>query len=213
MDVEKNNHGFTLIELIIAMLICVIVMAGIISAFRKQETSHLTQEQVIEMQQSLRGALNIMAKDIRMAGYDPDGTHGSGIVIAGDGSNNANTMKFTYFNKDAGTDNADNDNDGTKDESGEELQTIEYYIYDSLSDGNNDIGRRYGARLDAIVKNIATLKFTYLDKSGIVTADISAIRSIKVLIKTQPDINAANFAGGGTRTLTETIKCRNLGLK
>lgn len=219
MNFGKNNQGFTLIELIIAMAICVMVIAGIFSAFRSQETTQLTQEQVVEMQQNLRGALEIMSKEIRMAGYDPDIEYGAGIVRAGDGTS-ADPLIFSMVADDDGNDNytmnaANDDNQisgNGADEKGE-LKYIIYSLYDAYGDGDLDLGRKIDGQKEAIAENVSGLTLAYYDEDGNVTADSTAIRSIKITIETQPDVNATNFVGGGTRTLTETIKCRNLGLK
>ena len=149
-DKNCKNAGFTLIELLMAMTITTIVSAGIVGAYRSQQNTQLAQKQSVEMQQNIRAALLIMTSEIRMAGYDPDGTNNAGIVNAGDGSDNLNRLTFTYFNPDATGDGLDNNNDGNIDESGENLQAVEYYLYDSLGDGTIDLGRRNGARLDAI---------------------------------------------------------------
>lgn len=220
MNNVNNNQGFTLIELIIAMLICVILIAGIVSAFRSQETNQLTQEQVVEMQQNLRGALEIMSKELRMAGYDPDVKYGAGINRAGAGTA-TDPLIFSMVAADDGKDNyilnSTNDDNlinpaAGVDEKGE-LKFIIYSLYDAYGDGDDDLGRKIDGQKEAIAENVSGLTLAYYDGDGNVTADTAAIRSIKITIETQPDVNATNFVGGGTRTLTETIKCRNLGLK
>ncbi len=214
-----NNLGFTLIELLMAMVITSIVSAGIFTAYQGQQNTQLAQKQSVEMQQNLRAALFIMANEIRMAGFDPGGTNNAGIVNAGDGSDNLNRLIFTYFNANAWNDGNDNNNDGTVDEAGETLQAIEYYLYDSLGDGSIDLGRRNGARLDAIAENIQTLQFSYLDATGtvmampIAAADLPNIRSVQITIVATTDANELNRTGANnTRSLTTIIKCRNMGL-
>jgi type IV pilus assembly protein PilW len=210
---KVNNLGFTLIELLMAMAITSIVSAGIFSAFRSQQKAHLAQKQTVEMQQNLRAGLYIMAREIRMAGYDPDGTNGAGIVNDGDGSDDEddNRLIFTYFNEDAAGDGNNNDNDDTTADANETLQAVEYYLYDSLDDGTIDLGRRNGARLDAIAENISSLEFIYLDEDGDVTADLSDIKFVQITIEATTDSNEMNYTNGN-RTLTTTVKCRNLGL-
>ena len=212
-DKNCKNSGFTLVELLMAMTITTIVSAGIVGAYRSQQNTQLAQKQSVEMQQNIRAALLIMTSEIRMAGYDPDGTNNAGIVNAGDGSNNLNRLIFTYFNPDAPADGLDNNNDGNIDESGESLQAVEYYLYDSLGDGTIDLGRRNGARLDAIAENIQTLQFTYLDGDGNITATLADIRSIQITMVATTDANELNYTGtNNTRTLTTNVKCRNLGI-
>ena len=209
-----NNSGFTLIELLIAMTITAIVSAAVFSTYRSQQNAQLAQKQVADMQQNLRAALYIMTSEIRMVGYDPAGDNGAGIIDAGDGSDYSNRFTFSYFNEDAGSDDGDNNNDGNVDEAGETLQHIEYYLYDSSTDtdtAKDDLGRRSGAKLNAIAGNIQSLGFTYLDVNGNTTADLSEIRSVQMTITAIPESQPSDIEIRA-RTLTTIVKCRNLGL-
>jgi prepilin-type N-terminal cleavage/methylation domain-containing protein len=64
----KNAKGVTLIELLIALVISAILTAGIYRVFIHQQRSFTTQEQVADMQQNARVAINRMMREIRMAG-------------------------------------------------------------------------------------------------------------------------------------------------
>ena len=66
---SSNPNGFTLIELLIAMAITGIVAGAIFTAFQSQQKSYFIQDQVAEMQQNLRASMDIIARDIRMAGF------------------------------------------------------------------------------------------------------------------------------------------------
>jgi len=65
-----NNLGFTLIELMIALVIASILATAIMMAFDSQQKTQVNQQLVVEMQQDARAALYLMQQDIRMAGYD-----------------------------------------------------------------------------------------------------------------------------------------------
>jgi prepilin-type N-terminal cleavage/methylation domain-containing protein len=65
----KKDQGVTLIELLIVMVIAAILVAGIYSLFITQQRSYYVQDQVSGVQQDARVALDIMARDIRMAGF------------------------------------------------------------------------------------------------------------------------------------------------
>jgi type IV pilus assembly protein PilW len=209
-----NHLGFTLIELLIAMAITTIVSAGIFSAYQNQQKVQLAQKQVVEMQQTLRMAVYILTSEIRMAGYDPEGTNGAGIVSAGGGSSGS-PLQFTFV---ADDDSIDNDGDSTVDEAGE-LKTIAYDLYDGYSDGDSDIGRAVGAgNRQPIAENIARLEFAYSDEDGITmplpiaVLDLPEIRSVHIIIEATIDSNETNYFNGNNRMLTTTVKCRNLGL-
>ena len=66
-----NSHGFSLIELLVAMAIFAVLMASVTMAFHTQQQSQVREQMVLEMQQNVRGALQLMEREIRMAGYDP----------------------------------------------------------------------------------------------------------------------------------------------
>ena len=65
----KKSKGVTLIELLIALVISAIIIAGIYRTFIHQQKTYATQEQVADMQQNVRVAINRMMREIRMAGF------------------------------------------------------------------------------------------------------------------------------------------------
>jgi prepilin-type N-terminal cleavage/methylation domain-containing protein len=102
---KRYAYGFTLIELMIAMVIAGIVLAAIYQAYRSQQKAYVTQQMVIEMQQNARSAMTLMKREIRMAGYKPAATDG----IDNDG--------------DSSLDDDDDDENGRK--SGQEIGIME----------------------------------------------------------------------------------------
>jgi type IV pilus assembly protein PilW len=171
MTVDHNkmskSSGFTLVELLVAMAISGIIAGAIFTAFLSQQRSYLAQEQVSEVQQNLRAALDIMTRDIRMAGYSR-GAPGFGITdisprdiddnidvtVTGNGS-----FEFT----------ADIDDNGTV-SSGE---TIYYCVYDfpvASPDGITDLGRNSGGGRQLVAENIEALGLAYafdMDGDGV----------------------------------------------
>jgi len=75
--------GFTLVELLVALAMSALVMAAIFRLSMDQQKVHTAQDQVAELQQNIRAALDLLVKDIRMAGYNPTRTAGDGCVTAG----------------------------------------------------------------------------------------------------------------------------------
>ena len=79
----KNKSGFSLIELLVAMVIGIIVLAGIFAAFNSQQKIHSKEQQVVDAEQNVRGAAHFMVREIRLAGMDETGVAGAGFIIAG----------------------------------------------------------------------------------------------------------------------------------
>ncbi|MFO7761173.1 MAG: prepilin-type N-terminal cleavage/methylation domain-containing protein [Thermodesulfobacteriota bacterium] len=210
------QKGFTLVELIIAMLISGIVIISIYTAFRSQQRSYLAQEQVSEMQQNIRAGVGLMVNEIRMAGYDPEQTENYGINGT---QTDVDTLQFT----------ADLNDDGGSPGSGE---IFLYELYDSDSNGNNDSLRRTPGG-SAVANHIEELEFYYImaDESRTLTpANPDDIRGVEISIlarAAKPDHTFSNTAtyttASGTvwgpyndshrrRFHTVTVQCRNMGL-
>jgi prepilin-type N-terminal cleavage/methylation domain-containing protein len=70
MKMKKNNsrNGFTLLELMVSMAVGLIVMAAMASLFKTGINSTQLVTQRAETQQNMRAALDLMAKDLSMAG-------------------------------------------------------------------------------------------------------------------------------------------------
>ena len=67
-----NQRGVTLIELLVALVITSFLMAGVYQVVVRQGRVYSAQEQVVDVQQSVRVAMDHMVRDIRMAGYGSD---------------------------------------------------------------------------------------------------------------------------------------------
>lgn len=65
-----NKKGLTLIELLVAFVISAMIIAAIYNFFIAQNKSYVVQDQVTEVQQGIKGAMEVLTRDLRMAGYD-----------------------------------------------------------------------------------------------------------------------------------------------
>jgi len=79
---RDNRLGFTLVELLIAVLLSSLVMYGVFAAFQSQNRTYVTQDLTVEMQQNLRAAVDMISRDIRMAGFDPSKKAGATFYSA-----------------------------------------------------------------------------------------------------------------------------------
>ncbi len=197
---RDTQRGFTLTELLIAMTLSLVVLAGVVSFFVNQRKIYSVREHVAEMQQNARAGMHFMARELTMAGYDPTETSGAAIVTA-----TATTLQVSMdLNGDGDT--ADSD------------EHVTYALYDAEGDGDQDLGRDAGGGSQLVAENIVTLAFAYTlaDETTTATpADLSQIRSIDVSLTARtatPDPQHATNSGYRTKTLTTTIQVRNLGL-
>jgi prepilin-type N-terminal cleavage/methylation domain-containing protein len=73
MQKEKAYSGFTLIEILTVLVILGVILGSLLKIFDCQAEAYKAQARVVERQQELRAALEIIARDCRSAGYlSPD---------------------------------------------------------------------------------------------------------------------------------------------
>ena len=186
---KRTDPGFTLIELLVVLAISGLVMTAIYTTFRFQQQSYSLQRQMVAMEQNLRSAMIMMEREIRMAGCDPFGIAGAGIVTA-----DLDKIQFTMdLNYDADV-NDSNEN-------------ITYKLYPA---GNPTmLGRENPpGTTSRVAENFNSLEFKYLDADGAETATLSRIRSVRITLEAR----TANIKPERTEKLSTVIKCRNLGL-
>jgi type IV pilus assembly protein PilW len=65
----RSMAGFTIIELLVAIALGMVILAGLFRTFKVQQDSYVIQDQVSAMQQNLRAAMYMITRDLQMAGY------------------------------------------------------------------------------------------------------------------------------------------------
>ena len=163
--ISNSNKGFTLIELMVALAATSILAVCIWATYVTQLKSHITQQQVVQMQQNLRAAMQLIEREVRMAGYDPLRTAGAGVTTM-----IGNTFEFNM--------------DLTQ--NGDVLDPNERVRYALTNDGagNQFLGRDNfgGLGLQPVADNIDALNIVYLDNTATPTTDPLRVRSVQVTI-------------------------------
>ncbi len=223
MKNNVNDTGFTLVEVLIAMLMGGVVLAAVMASFQVQHKTYLAQDEVVVMQQNVRMAMDLLAQEIRTAGYDPTGNAGAGITTATAG-------RFGF--------SLDSTEDGDTTDSNETITFGFSNLNDTNQDGipntgNAPLGRDTGAGFEQVAENFQALEFYYLLDDGTRTlapADLTKIRGVQVSLLARTAVADQNFTDTTTYTtasgtnwgpfndgfrrqlLIQTVICRNLGL-
>jgi prepilin-type N-terminal cleavage/methylation domain-containing protein len=66
---KNGSDGFTLIEILVTLAVTAILVTAIYRFFIGQHHAYTVQDQVIEMEQNARAAMDLIRRDLRMAGY------------------------------------------------------------------------------------------------------------------------------------------------
>jgi prepilin-type N-terminal cleavage/methylation domain-containing protein len=113
----RDQSGFTLVELMVAMSIFLLILVGIFQVFDPSSRAYSTTERKLDVQQNARVAMDVMSRQIRMAGYfpeniDADNTNDlsnsiqvateSALAIAGDLDGTGASNVFTFCLTSAG---------------------------------------------------------------------------------------------------------------
>jgi prepilin-type N-terminal cleavage/methylation domain-containing protein len=100
VKIKLDTKGITLIELLVALVIGGIVVAGIYRVFVAQTKAYTVQDQVVEVQQNVRSTMEILLRDLRMAGYDDDNVSSLTIAdpIVYPVGQNSVTVNYEYYN-------------------------------------------------------------------------------------------------------------------
>jgi type IV pilus assembly protein PilW len=222
-QIDSGSKGFTLVELMIALLVSSVVAGAIYFVYTGQQKIYTLQEAVVDMQQNLRAGLYLVGQELRMAGYDPQGSAGAGIVNA--------TSNGINFTQDI-TDNAGTGTDGDGD-----VADANENITLAFNPATLQLTRNTGGGAQPFVDNVDFIEFVYTLEDGTVTSNpnpstLDQIRTIQVSMLVRaasPEINFLNtftyttpfgtVVNGGPyndnfqrRFLYTTVQCRNIGL-
>lgn len=233
---ENNESGFTLVELMIVMVITSFIAAAVFTIYLVHQRSYTQQDDVADIQQNLRGALAVMAPEIRQAGCNPLRASGIGILQA--------TGSSFHFTADVAGDPINpNQADGDVDDANEDVT----YGLSAANDANGNgiadgggadwstsvsLGRNTGGGFQPIADRIEAVEFNYiLDGGGtsLAPANLNAIRAVQVSILGRAANPAQDFrhnqsyttASGALwtppqdsfrrRLVIVNIQCRNMG--
>jgi len=190
-DKPCGRHGFTLIELLIAMAIGMTLMGALTITFVSQRKAYDIQQQITEAVQMARAAMDMMHREVRLAGYNPTDAGFDGIPIS--------TTELQIL--------ADLDGDGVTTGSSE---NITYKHYDETDQIKRKTGSGY---FQPFAENVQEFIFVLLDGNDNTAAGSADIRKVKITITVRtdkPDPNYTSNNGYRTMSLTSYVTPRNL---
>lgn len=199
--------GFTLVELLVAILITALASAGIYAIYNNFFRQTATQDMMLEAQQNARVAINIMERELMNAGYNantPD------IITEA----TANSVEFIYFDPDS-LSATYNQRLKVK----YSLQTaggVQYLVRKADNLTTASVGAT-----EQVIPYVNNLTFTFYDINGggldpattlTVQAGRNTVRFVSVNLVTQTKAAPPGSAGPKTFAVETHIRLRNIGV-
>ncbi|MFO7964573.1 MAG: prepilin-type N-terminal cleavage/methylation domain-containing protein [Desulfobacterales bacterium] len=198
---EKKRKGFTLLELVLSVALGLIIITALVSTFTMQRKTYDAQEQGAEMIQTARAALDMIGRELIMAGYNPD----PASTLQ---KEDAALSTFTGVSCSGGQLDirADLDGDGAISNAVNDNEWIIYKL-----DGDV-IKRKVGnGSFENFAENITAFTFECQDVNGNSTSNTADVRRVNIILSAQTEKPGIG-TGYGTETLESVFKIRNMGL-
>jgi type IV pilus assembly protein PilW len=184
-----------MIEMVLVLGAVAIMFGAIYAGFERLNRSYAAENIKAGTQQSARVGVEMMVQDIRLAGLNPLGTAGAGIV-----ADPAPTrLRFT----------ADLNFDGDTNDPFEDIT----YDLSGTTLRQTNLNHPVDPSPQILLENVTDLTFTYFDEAGSVipAANLAArrldIRTIGISLTLN---RPAGRSGLVSRTYTTQVRCRNL---
>lgn len=180
-----RESGFTMIELLVVIAVISILLGAIFSWFDNMGRFYKNENMKAGTQQSTRFGMETLIQDIQLAGLNPLGVPGAGLIVA-----TATTIQIA----------SDLDFDGNF--SGP-FENTTYALNGSRLEQTNHLGA------ETLVDNVGSLGFTYFDRDGALIPEpvnIPDIRSVGISLTQTRDSGRGNEI---SRTYRTRIRCRN----
>ncbi|MBS3919540.1 MAG: PilW family protein [Deltaproteobacteria bacterium] len=207
--ITLNPKGITIIELLVALVIFAVVIAGTYRLFISQSRAYTVQDRVVETQQSIRSAMEVLLRDLRMTGFDNDSPDskidittplnvGTDQIIVDYEFDNTTRYSVRYW-RDAG------------------FQTLRRKLTTHKDDGSSVEGPE-----ETLLENVEDLQFTYgvdkdnskvLDRYWIEANKINPdnVIAVRVRLTARPQqLAAEDRKMMSPRTLESAVTLRNL---
>ena len=145
---NDERQGFTLVEVLLALALSSLTIGAIYSIYVSQVRNQVVRENILDMQQQARAALDLVSRELKMAGYDPRGVNrdqlggndfygvtvdSTKLIIKADLNGNGiptNSNESIVFSHDASTLTLRRDTGGGRQPLGESIEAFSLKYFD-----------------------------------------------------------------------------------
>lgn len=198
MSRRSGESGFSITELLVALAVVAVVLAGAVATLEVGLATVMTGAGRAETQSNARVAIQRIVPDIRAAGYDPTGASFDVVV-----NQTATSMTLQ----------SDRDANGLIEapvgacDPGASAEIVRYSVV------GTELRRSVNPGVDGcetvIVGGVQSLSFAYLDAGGTATGVGANIRTVVVAVTLLPETAGNNPNQPTAATMTDRVRLRN----
>lgn len=196
-----NARGFSLVEVMIALALSTLTLGAIYQLYLSQLKNQVVRDNTLDMQQQARAAMDLVTRELKMAGYDPRGVNRD--HLAGNDFPGVTQDSNQLIIK------ADLNGNGVSSDSNESI----VYSHDPET---MTLRRNTGGGRQPVGEGIEAFAVKYFDHDGNPTWNSKQIRQIELVITSRtanPDPHYPPNGGYRTFILSSRVTPRNLGLQ
>lgn len=193
-----SREGFTLIEMVVALGLSLVTVTAVYSLYVSELKAQNVREDRLEMQQQARVVIDVVGRELLMAGFDPRGVNNDVDLT--------NDFQGITYHPDRLTIKADLNGNGLIADPNESI----IFVYDAKT---HTLRRNTGGGNQPFGENIESFLVQYFDQEGKPTANSLAIRQVGITVTARtekPDPKFSKNGGYRTVTLHSRLTPRNL---
>jgi len=188
--IASGTGGFTVTELVLALAIMMMVMAAMVSLLISLNRAYTAQNVIAGVQQVTRAGINIVTRNIRMAGLNPLKINRIGLLEA-----SVNKIRFQHDTNGSGTIETDQNED------------IAYLLNANhqlirQNDGNSRSNK-------SLIDHVTDLTFKYFNRDNVETSIFDDIHTVEISLTVREPAGKDKFI---SRTYSTRVICRNLSI-
>ena len=182
------RDGFTLIEMVLALGLSLVTLTAVYSLYVSELKAQNVREDMLEMQQQARVVIDVVSRELLMAGYDPRGVNND--------MDPSNDFLGMTYDPDRLIIKADLNGNGLIVDANESIM----FLYDSKT---YTLRRNTGGGNQPFGENIESFLVEYFDQGGNSTVDSASIQQVKITVTARTeDPDPKYLLNGGYRTMT-----------
>lgn len=193
-----SPQGYTLVEVVVALGLSLLTVSVVYALYIHELKAHGVREHILDMQQQARVVVDLVTREILMAGYDPRGVNRDADLT--------NDFEGITYDPKKLSIKADMNGNGITSDANESV----VFVYDATT---YMLRRNTGGGNQPFGEDIEAFVIDYLDQGGNPTTDSKAIRQVRISVTartSQPDPQYAKNGGYRTVTLHSRITMRNV---